>query len=52
LALHPPPDGGGKGVGAFGMVSSAASSDLPLPARQLIAGGYGEITWEEILGRR
>ena len=35
--MHPPPDAGGEGVVAFGLVSSAASSNLPLPAKQIHA---------------
>ena len=31
LGLHPPPDAGGERVVAYGLVSSAASSDLLQP---------------------
>ena len=37
---NPPPDAGGEGVVAFGLVSSAFSSDLPLPAKQTHAAGF------------
>jgi len=34
---HPPLEAGGAGVDAFGLVSCAASSDLPLPSKQIHA---------------
>ena len=36
-AHDPPPDAGGEGVVAFGLLSSAFSSDLLLPAKQIHA---------------